>query len=732
MTSTAERPAASGAQPGFRREVGLVALTFVSLGSIIGSGWLLAALTAATSAGGASVVSWALAGVIIMLLALVHAELGAAYPLTGGTARWPQLAFGSLAGFTAGWVAWLQAVTIAPIGVLAALNYLSRQWPGLIDGSTLTPTGLGVATALMLLFTVINVLGVRWLAESNRITVLLKIAVPVVTVVVLIAVSFRASNFTAGGGFAPYGAHGVLAALPLGVVFAMQGFEQAAQLGGEARDPQRNVPRAMIGAVLVGTMLYLALEVAFIGALNPANLVQGWANPVGADSFGPYATLATGLGLAWLAALLHVNAFISPAGTSLIYLGTSARLSYALGHAGYVPRGVSRISSRGVPYTSIILSFIVGLICFLPFPTWQSLVGLVTSATVIMYGFAPITLLALRKTDPDRTRPYRLPAASVLAPLGFIAANEIIYWTSWATVQKLILAVLAGYVVFGISYALGRPIERPPLDPLSLTWILPWLTGLAVISYLGQYDGTKLIPEWVDLGVVAAFSLVICYVAVRLSLPTQRVAAAVEADELELIDYLPRLRTRRPPMVARPSKEPSLEDLPFADGVVRQLRYGQSELVVLDASAEVVAVNWTARVAPAVFVSETDRMVRLDDNMRVILSALPDPEIQLTTMSGLRDMLVDKTFDTVCEFVRLDLSTTQSAFWELLPDKGLTVVGFSGHTSSFTEDAVELVGHLLAATATPAVNFDEVLSSLRTLVHQYADREHPYGTGART
>ena len=543
MAQTSTQQAAVGRQPGFRRDVGLMALMFVSLGSIIGSGWLLGALTAATSAGGASIVSWLLAGVIIVLLALVHSELGAAYPLAGGTGRWPRLAFGSLGGFTAGWVAWLQAVTIAPIEVEAALSYLDHKWHGLInDVGALTPMGLGAAAALMLLFTIINILGVRWLAESNRIAVLWKVAVPILTIVVLIVVSFRASNFTAGGGFAPYGAHGVLAALPLGVVFALQGFEQAAQLAGEARDPQRNVPRAVIGAVIVGTVLYLALEVAFIGALNPGNLAQGWANPVGKGDFGPYATLATGLGLGWLAVILYIDAFVSPAGTGLIYVGTSARLSYALGHAGYIPKGVSQISSRGVPYTSIILAFVMGLICFLPFPSWHSLVSLVTSATVIMYAFAPITLLALRKADADRGRPYRVPAAPVVAPLAFIAANEIIYWTSWSTVEKLMLAIAAGYVIFGISYALGRPFERPPLDSRSLVWILPWFTGLAVISYFGQYGGTKLIPEWADLGVVAAFSLVICYVAVWLSLPSDRVAAAVAADEHEVASQ-PELKT---------------------------------------------------------------------------------------------------------------------------------------------------------------------------------------------
>ncbi|MGH3850237.1 MAG: APC family permease, partial [Pseudonocardiaceae bacterium] len=373
MTLRSLSKVAHSGRTGFRREIGLLALTFISLGSIIGSGWLLGALTAASSAGGASIVSWLLAGAIIVLLALVHSELGAAYPLTGGTGRWSRLAFGSLGGFTASWVAWVQAVLTGPFEVEAALSYLEHKWHGLINGvGALTHMGLGAATVLMLLFTVINILGVRWLAESNKITVLWKTAVPVLTGGVLIVVSFRASNFTAGGGFAPYGASGVFAALPLGALFALNGFEQAAQMAGEARDPQRTVPRAMIGAVVASTVLYLGLEIAFIGALNPGHLVRGWANPVAKGDFGPYVTLATGLGLGWLAIILYVDAFISPAGTGLVYLGTSARLSYALAHLGYLPRVVSRISPRGVPYFSIILSFAVGLICFLFFPSWQS------------------------------------------------------------------------------------------------------------------------------------------------------------------------------------------------------------------------------------------------------------------------------------------------------------------------------------------------------------------------
>ncbi len=532
----------TGTQPGtgvphLRRAVGFWGLTFVSLGSIIGSGWLLGALTAAKAAGPASLISWVMAAFFLALLALVHAELGTAYPVSGGTARFPHFAFGSIAGFTAGWMAWLQAVTIAPIEVEAALTYLDNKWPGLINANaTLTTRGLLISTALMLVFTVINIMGVRLLAESNSITVIWKFAIPVLTVVVLLVLSFHGSNFTsAPGGFAPFGAKGVMAALPLGIVFALQGFEQAIQVGGEARNPQRDIARAVLTAMGIGAVLYILLEVAFIGGLHPSRLVHGWANPIGKGEFGPYATLATELGAGWLAVLLYIDAFISPTGTGLIYVGTASRLSYALGRNRYVPSGLATVSRRGVPFASIILAFVIGEIAFLPFPSWQSLVGLITSATAIMYAFAPVTLGALRREDPERVRPFRLPGAALIAPLSFIAANYIVYWAGWKADAKLFLAIVAGLILFAVYYgwlaATGR--QRPPVEAKAALWVMPWLGGLAIISWLGQFDGRKLIPFWWDLVIVAVFSLAVYTAATRLGLPVERVRELVAEEEAE-------------------------------------------------------------------------------------------------------------------------------------------------------------------------------------------------------
>src|SRR5207247_7906386 len=152
---------------GLRREIGFIGLLWASTGSIIGSGWLFGAQGALAAAGPAAIISWVIGALAIMLLALVHAELGGMYPVAGGTARFPHYAFGSVIGFTSGWVAFLGAVTVGPIMVEATLLYASNYISSLTTVSggrpVLTTQGYFVAAALLLLFCTINVLGVRWL-----------------------------------------------------------------------------------------------------------------------------------------------------------------------------------------------------------------------------------------------------------------------------------------------------------------------------------------------------------------------------------------------------------------------------------------------------------------------------------------------------------------------------------------------------------------------------------------
>jgi amino acid transporter len=546
--------------PRLRREIGVVGLLFTSVGSIIGSGWLFGALSASQIAGPAALLSWVIGGFAVILLALTHAELGAMYPVAGGSARFPHYAFGGLAGFAGGWFAFLGAVTTAPIEVEAALQYSTNYVHGLtkVSGGTpvLTASGYAVATVLMLVFSMINVMGVRWLAETNKAIVWWKIAIPVLTVIVLVATAFHPHNFTAGGGFMPFGLKGVFTAVAAGgVIFAYLGFEQAIQLGGETRNPRRNIPLAVIGSMVLGVVLYILLEIAFLGALKPSTLAHGWTSVAFAGNgaiYGPFAGLATGLGLGWLATLLYIDAIVSPGGTGLLYVGTSSRISFALGRNRYIPRAFANLSGRRVPALAIAFSFVCGMFLFLPFPGWQKLVGFITSATVLAYAMVPLSLGALRREQPDHERPFRLPVAGILAPASFVVANELILFSGWAVDWKLLVAIVIGLVLLGVSMATTPPAERPTLEWRHAAWLVPYLVGLGVISYLSSFDTsskssvlgldgpTGTLPFGWDVLVMAVFGLAIYALAIRMRLPRAAVEAHVgdvtrEAEEEDLV-----------------------------------------------------------------------------------------------------------------------------------------------------------------------------------------------------
>jgi amino acid transporter len=132
--------------------------------------------------------------------------------------------------------------------------------------------------------------------RANNAITTWKVVIPVLTILVLFFTRFDTSNFTSHG-FAPFGLHGILNAVSDGgAVFALVGFEQAVQLGGESRNPQRDMPRAVIFSMLIGATIYILLQVVFIGALPQHALAHGWANISFTGIFGPFAGLAKGLG----------------------------------------------------------------------------------------------------------------------------------------------------------------------------------------------------------------------------------------------------------------------------------------------------------------------------------------------------------------------------------------------------------------------------------------------------
>ena len=171
-------------------------------------------------------------------------------------------------------------------------------------------------------------------------------------------------------------------------MFAYLGFEQADQLAGEIKNPAKNLPRAIILAVLLGTAIYCLLQVVFIGAM-PIGLSSARGSGRSPDPLitdGPFAGVAALAGLGLWATILRIDAFVSPFGTGLIYQTSTSRVGYGLARNRYFPQAFQWVDRNGVPWFSLIMAFVFGLFFLLPFPSWQSLVGLVTGASVLMYA----------------------------------------------------------------------------------------------------------------------------------------------------------------------------------------------------------------------------------------------------------------------------------------------------------------------------------------------------------
>lgn len=539
-----------------RRDLSLIGLLFTAVGSIIGSGWLFGALFASQKAGPASIISWGLGGILMMFIAVSYAELGTMFPVSGGVVRYPHFAFGSFASYTLGWVTWFAAASTTAIEVLGAMQYATSYIPWLQDShATLTFPGYFVAIALLGLFSLINIIGIRWFSKVNNALVWWKIGIITLVIIAFLATVFHGSHFSnaTAGGFFPFGWEGVFTAISTaGVCFSFLGFRQGVELAGETKNPSRNVPIAVIGSILITIVLYVLLQVAFIGGLPMDALANGWAHigvTFGEATFGPLATMALTIGLSWIALLLYIDAFVSPADTALIYTTVTSRLSYAMGKNGNAPKVLAKVNDKGVPWVSVILTFVAGTLFFFLFPGWEEIVGFVTAGTVLSFGSGPLALIALRKQLPGQKRPFKLPVATLLAYIAFLAANLIVYWSGWNDIWKLMIAILIGYVILIINEAFNHK-QTPALELRSGLWIIVWFIGLTILSWLGSYPkqskgagNLDLLGAGWDIAAFAIFCVFITWLAVRSRLPVEKVKAHLQEP-------------------ANPDESTTLEDLP--------------------------------------------------------------------------------------------------------------------------------------------------------------------------
>lgn len=492
-----------------RRSLGLWQLTAIGFSGVIGSGWLLGAMYAAQLAGPEAIVAWLVGGAALMLIALVMADLGAARPESGGLVRWPFYSSGRLVAAIAGWGIWIAYATNPPSESAAMLQYMSKYVPHLYSGTSLTALGVLLGIGIMAVFVLVNWFGVMLFARINAALTVAKFIVPALTVIALFISGFHSSNFSSHGGFAPYGwAPGLSAIATAGIIYAYTGFQGPIDLSGEARNPRRDVPRAVIMSLAGSLVLYLLLQIVFVGAVPGHDLIHGWH---GVSFSSPFAQLAVSANLTWLSWVLYADAIASPAGSALAFTAAAGRESYAMAKNRFLPQAAGRVDRRwGVPRRALLINFVIGLAFLLPLHSWQSIVAATSELALIAYALPSISSIAFRRAGA--VSGDTIHGMPVLAPAAFVLASLILYWATWKELRIALPVLLVGAIVYGIQQYRQRtePGGADWLDVRVGLWLVAYLVAILIMSFLGSKDfgGTGLIPAPWDSVLVAIIGVI--------------------------------------------------------------------------------------------------------------------------------------------------------------------------------------------------------------------------------
>jgi amino acid transporter len=528
-----------------RRDVGPIALMLTGLGSIIGSGWLFGAWRAAGLAGPDAIWAWVIGAAVITTVAMTYAELGAMFPESGGMVRYSQYSHGSLVGFIGAWANWIAIVSVIPVEAEASVQYMA-SWPWqwahdlymhLPDGrGELTPPGIAIAAGLVIVYFLLNFWSVKLFARSNSAITLFKLVVPALTAVCLIASGFHTGNFSVGidGGAHTLDFAAVLTAVATaGIVFSYNGFQSPVNLAGEAHNPGRNIPLAIFGAIALATVVYLLLQIAYLGTVPPELLAKaGWK---GIDFRSPFAELALLVNLNWLAMLLYADAFVSPSGTGITYTATTARMLYGMERNGTMPKAFGAVHPVwGVPRNAMWFNLAVSYLFLFFFRGWGTLAAVISVATIISYMTGPVSAMTLRRTAPELHRPLRLPGLPLFAALAFVFSTELLYWARWPLTGEIILLIVVALPVY-FYYQARKGWHDFARQLAGAWWLIAYLPTLALVSYLGsaRFGGRGWLPYGWDLLVVAAIGIVFYLWGLRCGWRTPDVEAAHGAVPVE-------------------------------------------------------------------------------------------------------------------------------------------------------------------------------------------------------
>ncbi len=521
---------------GFRKELGLFSLLAMSLGTVIGSGWLLLPSVVASSAGPASLVSWVIAGVIMLIVCMVYAELGAAWPAAGAVALYPRLSHGSFTGHIAGWAAFVSYVIIPSAEAVAVTRYSAAYVPAFTDASRhLTGSGMLFGIAILAVLGLLNYVGVKYLGIFQNWVTSLKY-VPILLFLIGGGLFlFKPENFSAFGGFMPYGGSSLFLGTA-STVFAYVGFRQALDFGAEAKNPGRDLPIALFATIILAMITYLLVALVFIGGIDWAHLTQFGVSRGDWHSLSklpaPLYNILIAGGMGVIGFLIFIDGIVSPNGPNATNVGSVPRVLYAMAENNSMPLIFLRLNERlGTPGWGLFICFLIEVgFLLLSRGGYGELIAAINVAFMVAYAMGPVSNGGLRKIAPDTRRPYRVPLNGIVSPLAFVLSSLLLFWSRWPLTGETLGILFVGVLIY-IGYGfMGRVDLKTVRYGL---WLITYLLAMALLSFLGDahFGGIGVLPFGWDFLIVAAVSLILYYWGVRQSLDFHRdIGSCAESD----------------------------------------------------------------------------------------------------------------------------------------------------------------------------------------------------------
>ena len=405
----------------------------------------------AGDAGPAIVLSFLLAGVTCVFSALSYAELASTIPVSGSAYTYAYATMGELMAWIIGWDLILEyGVSVAAVAVGWGgylQNLLDSVFGISLPDAIAQPPGEGgtinlPAVVLVLAITALLVVGVRESARANTVMVILKLAILVFFVVAGVT-AFNGDNFSP---FAPHGMSGVVDAAAL-IFFAYIGFDAVSTSGEESRRPARDLPIAIVGSLVIATVLYILVAIVATG-LAPADTL--------ADSEAPLTEAMQHGGLGWSANLLSIGALIAITSVVLTILYGQTRITFAMCRDGLLPRSLATLNRRKTPARiTLLFGLLVAALGRRPAQRDRQ----AREHRDALRFIVNIGIIVLRRTQPDLERGFRVPFVPVFPLIGAALCIYLMTKLEFVTWERFIAWLVAGlviYVLYGRVHSLLR------------------------------------------------------------------------------------------------------------------------------------------------------------------------------------------------------------------------------------------------------------------------------------